>query len=333
MRFFGKRCFYLLLIALNVTYSCRKTSAEPIKLNGYAFGTTFSITYFDNKQVDYSKEIDSLFYLVNRSLSTYIPNSDISRINDGDTTIAVDDLFVEVYQKSQKIYEETQGVFDPTVGVLVNAWGFGPVGDIKDMDSVKVQKLLSFVGFDKVKLVNRRIQKIDSTYFDFNAIAKGYAVDVAGRFLENKNIVNYLVEIGGEVRCRGVNILKKANWKVGIEEPNFDGTRSLQKVIELKDEAIATSGSYRKFITDSLSGKRYVHILDPKTGFPIQSNLLSVSVIGKLDCADVDGYATAIMAMPVENAKSFFEQHKELRGFLIFNDENNTLQTYSTSNF
>lgn len=321
------------IVLVVILVSCKQIDNNPVKLEGHAFGTTFHITYYDNNHHDYSKSIDSLFYLINKSLSTYIPNSDISKINKGDSGIVTDTFFREVYHKSDRIFKETRGVFDPTIGILVNAWGFGPEGEMNSLDSNTVRHLLHYVGFEKVRLQHGKIVKNDSTYFDFNAIAKGYAVDVAGRFLEKKNITDYLVEIGGEVRCKGSNILKNANWKIGIEDPNFDGTRSIRRVVELQDEAIATSGSYRKFKIDSLSGRRYVHILNTKTGYPVQSRLLSVSVIGELDCADVDGYATAIMAMSLKDAKQFFDDHPELKGFLIYNDEDNALQTFTTSNF
>jgi len=324
--------FAFVFFFFSVILSCKKeTNSDVSKLQGYAFGTTFHITY--DKERDFTKEIDSLFHLVNRSLSTYIPNSDISKINKGDTAIVVDGLFSEVYKKSLKIYNETDGIFDPTIGSLVNAWGFGPEGARVKPDSVEIKRLLRFIGFDKVRLEKNKVKKEnDSIYFDFNAIAKGFAVDIAGRYLESKGIANYLVEIGGEIRTRG---FKKdgSSWKAGIEDPNFDGTKSIQKVIELKNEAMATSGSYRKYKIDSVTGKKYIHILNPKTGYSSESSLLSVSVLGQLDCADVDGYATALMAMPLLEAKQFLKNHQELRAYLIYSDEQGNLQTFATENF
>lgn len=324
--------FWMVVFGL---FSCKKMDEpNPVKLKGQAFGTTFHITYYDDNERDLTKQIDSLFYLINKSLSTYIPTSDISKINKGDTSIIVDKFFTEVFHKSKKIYKETNGIFDPTIDVLVNAWGFGPQKSLDRPDSLKIKELLTLVGFDAVQLINGKIIKSDnSIYIGFNAVAKGYAVDVAGRFLESKNILNYLVEIGGEIRARGKNEKRNAPWKMGIENPNFDGTRSLKKIIELKDEAIATSGNYRKFKIDSISGIKYAHILNTKTGYPAQNNLLSVSVIAKLDCADVDAYATALMAMPLEKAKIFFEKHQELKGFLIYSNDEGNIETFTTSNF
>jgi len=329
-----KRLTYsILFLLILVTFSCKKKDNQfNNRLEGYAFGTTFHIVYDAKK--DFTKQVDSLFHLVNRSLSTYIPTSDISKINKGDTTVIIDAYFTEIYQKSLRIYNETDGVFDPTIGVLVNAWGFGPKNITTQPDSLKIKELLKLVGFNKIKLENRKIIKAqDSMYFDFNAIAKGYAIDVVGRFLESQNIANYLVEIGGEVRVRGINKNRNASWEMGIENPNFDGSRSINKIIKLKNESAATSGSYRKFKIDTLTGKKYAHILNTKTGYSTQNNLLSVTIIGSLDCADVDGYATALMAMSLENAISFLEKHSELKGFLIYSDAKGDLLTFITSNF
>ncbi len=326
--------FFIVLILIISTFSCKKNKEKQfVKLKGTAFGTTFHITYYNTDTYNFTKQIDSLFHLVNKSLSTYIPTSDISKINQGDTTVIVDAYFTEVYQKSLKIYNETNGVFDPTIGVLVNAWGFGPEKVTVKPDSLRIKELLRFVGFNKIQLKNGKVIKTyDSIYFDFNAIAKGYAIDIIGRFLESKSITNYLVEIGGEIRTRGINKKKNAAWEMGIENPNFDGTRSLRKIIKLKDVSTATSGSYRKFKIDTLTGKRYAHILNTKTGYSAQNNLLSVTIIAVLDCADVDGYATALMAMSLEKATSFLEKHPELKGFLIYSDAKGGLQTYTTSN-
>ena len=204
-----------------------KKKKDYLKLEGHAFGTTFHINY--DGDLDYTQQVDSLFHAVNKSLSTYIPNSDISKINRGDTTVVVDALFAEVFNKSLRIYKETEGVFDPTIGTLVNAWGFGPEKVSVMPDSTKIKQLLQLVGFNKVHLENNKVQKDNNNiYFDFNAIAKGYAVDVAGRFMESKGITNYLVEIGGEIRTRGVKA-DGSVWKAGIEDPNFDGTRSISK--------------------------------------------------------------------------------------------------------
>ncbi len=326
-----KKILFLLFFIQLIACTNNKT-LKYSKLKGLALGTTFNIIYNDKSISINERQIDSLIHLVNKSMSTYISNSDISKINRGDTTIFVDNLFQEVFNKSNRIYKETNGFFDPTVGILVNAWGFGPDGQIKELDSLQITSMLRYVGFDKVKIENEQvIKKYNQTYIDFNAIAKGYAVDVIGRFLEQKGINNYLIEIGGEIRARGLNQSQNP-WSVAIEKPNFDGSRSFQTTIELLNESIATSGNYRKFKIDEQSGKKFAHTMDTKTGYPSKSNLLSASVIGNLDCADVDGYATALMAMGFEESKSFLLKHPELKAFLIFSDENEEMKTFSTDN-
>lgn len=325
----------LILLFVTFFFSCsnKENNTNFLKLEGFALGTTFHITYENSSNQIFEKQIDSLIHLVNKSLSTYIPNSDISKINKGDTTIVVDEMFQEVFEKSRRIYKETNGYFDPTIGILVNAWGFGPDKMVENLDSTHIIMMLEFVGFDKVKIENGKVlKKYINTYFDFNAIAKGYAVDIIGRFLENKEVSNYMVEIGGEVRARGIS-QKKKPWKIAIENPNFDGSRSFQTTIDLIDESMATSGNYRKFKIDSETGEKYAHIIDAKTGFPAKSNLLSVSVISKADCADVDAYATALMAMGLVESKQFLQKHLELKAFLIYSDQNGKMKTFATNNF
>ncbi len=322
--------FFSFLMFLSV-FSCENT-ADYETLLGTAFGTKFAIKYQDDLHRDMAKSVDSLVRSVNKSLSTYDKTSDISKINQGDTSIIVDDKFKEVYKKSKRIFNETDGVFDPTIGVLVNAWDFGPEKKLKKLDSLKVKELMLQVGFDKVHILkNRIIKENPKTYFDFNAIAKGYGIDVIGRFFESKNIHNYMVEIGGEVRARGKSPSNN-NWKIGIEHPNFDGTQSIQKIIELNNESIATSGTYRKFKIDK-NGNKYAHILNTKTGYPAKSNLLSASVIAPLDCADVDGYATTLIAMGLEKSKEFLKNHQELKAFLIYVDQDGKMQNYQTEAF
>ena len=188
------------------------------------------------------------------------------------------------------------------------------------------------VDFNKVNRSGSLLIKENrDTYLDFNAIAKGYAVDVIAEFLEEKKITNYLVEIGGEIKGKGTNIDKQKAWKIGVENPNFDGTQSIFKAISLKDAAMATSGTYRKFKVDSL-GNRYAHIIDAKTGYPSKTNVLSVSVIAS-DCMTADAYATAFKAMGIESVKAFLKDHTELKAFLIFENDKGELETLSINGF
>lgn len=315
----------LLLVLLLLVIACKEEKKQNItKLQGAVFGTTYHITYVSSE--DYQKPIDSLFVLVNKSLSTYMPTSDISKINQGDTTIVVDDMFVEVFEKAKRIYKETDGYFDPTIGRLIDAYGFGSGKEKKNLTTEEISALMEHVGFDKVSLKDRKVHRESSDIeFNVNAFAKGYGVDVVGRFLESKNIHDYLVEIGGEIRARGTKDGKL--WKVAIEKPNVDGTRSIQKVIELDNESMATSGNYRKYKVNA-EGKKIVHTVNAKTGLAEESNLLSVSVRLKGDCADVDAYATAFLAMGLEKTKVFLEEHPELKVVLLYHNEANELAEY-----
>jgi thiamine biosynthesis lipoprotein len=324
-----KRTVFLsLFISLSLLVSCKqeKLNIEPVRLRGNVFGTSYNIIYYD-VNTDFEKEINFLFDEVNKSMSTYIPDSDISRINRGEENVKVDALFQEVFSKSERIFKETDGYFDPTVGDLVNAWGFGPEKPLNQLDATKVKELLQFVGFNKVKIENSIvIKEFPETYFDFNSIAKGYGIDVVGRFLESKGIENYLVEIGGEVRAKGTKPEDKL-WKVQLDNPDTDGTRSAFTILKLKDKSMASSGNYRKFrIADS--GEKYVHTINPKTGYAKESNLLAASVIAALDCADVDAYATAFMSMGLEKTKAFLKDKPELEVILIYANEKGELEEY-----
>jgi len=235
----------LILLFIFSFFSCSEREPNNTKLSGQVFGTSYSVIY--DSDTNYEKQFDSLFYVINKSMSTYIDNSDISKINRNEG-VEVDEHFTNVFNSSKTIYDVTSGAFDPTIGAVVNAWDFGPEGKIVSLDSLKIDSLMLSVGLDKVKLRRHAISKeYLNTYLDFNAIAKGYAVDVIGEFLESQNINDYLVEIGGEIRSKGKNQEKVANWMVGIDKPNFDGSQSVIKAVNLEDEAMATSGTYRKF--------------------------------------------------------------------------------------
>ena len=307
--------------------ACKQsTIKKDFVLKGFVFGTSYKITYL-NADENYKKSLDSLFLLVNNSVSTYIETSDISQINQGNTNISVDEIFSEVFKKSKKIHKETDGFFDPTVGNLVNAYGFGPKDEKINLTDIQILEQMQFVGLDKIKLIDNKIVKeYPEVYLDFNSIAKGFGIDVVARFFNDKNIANYLIEIGGEIRAKG----SKKNdepWIIKLVNP-VDVENGF-KVINLSDKSMATSGNYRKFRI-SEDGKKYVHTINPKTGFATESNLLSVSVIGAVDCADVDAYATAFMAMGLEKTKEFLENNNELKVILIYLNKNGDLEEYST---
>ncbi len=309
---------------LFLVFSC--TGSKPYrKLEGQALGTSFHITYADT--VDFSSQTDSLFRRINAALSTYHKNSVISRFNRSQRGMVIHDAyFVEVFDKAKRIYRETGGLFDPSVGILVNAWDFGPEKDSLPPDTTRVKKLLNFTGFDKMVWKNDTLTKpYPEMYLDFNAIAKGYAVDVLGRFLESRSVEDYMVEIGGEIRCRGRNP-RGGKWVIGVEKPLTDGSRAIQKEIEITDMSMATSGNYRKYRIDK-NGRKYVHTINPLTGFPEINDLLSATVITTGDCADADAYATSMMVMGYRKARDFILRKDSLSAYFIYLDENGKIQT------
>ncbi|MBR9846402.1 MAG: FAD:protein FMN transferase [Algicola sp.] len=305
-----------------------QSSSENTKISGPVFGTSFSVIY--NSESDYSKQFDSLFAVVNQSMSTYIPDSDLSKLNRNEA-IVMDAHFKKVFSASKIIHKTTEGVFDPTIGDVVNAWDFGADKNKFLTDSTTIDSLMRFVGFDKVLMIDSKVKKQPQTYIEFNAIAKGYGVDVIADFLETENVDNYLVEIGGEIRASGINKEKESPWRVGLDEPRFDGEQSVLKAITLTNVGMATSGTYRKFKTDE-QGNRYAHIIDTKTGYPSKTNILSVSVIAE-DCMTADAYATAFQAMGIEKVTEFLKAHPELKAFLVFENENNELETLNLNDF
>ncbi|NKI30335.1 FAD:protein FMN transferase [Croceivirga thetidis] len=326
-----KACFVILLSFL----LCCKTE-KPLEKNiavGEAMGTTYAITYFAKGQVDLQNEIESVFAEVYQSMSTYIPNSDISRINSGDSTIVVDDMFKKVFEVSKKVHKASNGYFDPTVGVLVNAWGFGP-GESIILDSTKVDSLLQFVGFDKVSLTKKgRIKKLNPAIeFDFNAVAKGYSIDLLGNLLDERGYKNYLVEVGGEILTKGTNVLSGKRWTVGIDNPTDLSYRGSAAVVSLENKALASSGNYRKFRIDERTGEKYVHSVDPKTGYTKNSNVLATTVLAK-DCASADAFATAFMVMELEDTKAYLKSDKDVDAFIIFIGDDGTTQSYMTPGF
>jgi len=320
------------ILVLLVLVSCKQEEG-PIKnmVSGEVFGTYYNIQFFDEEKIDYSKQYDSLFFEINKSTSTYIPTSDISKINKGDTGIVVDHHFTKVFHTSKEIYDTTEGFFDPTIGVLVNAWDFGPNGKIASLDSLKIDSLMQSVGFHNLSLNKGKINNPKKAFIDFNAIGKGYALDVIADFLYHKGHQNYLIDIGGEVVAKGINVESSNLWSIGIEEPNFDGTQSRKKVIGLDNTAMATSGVYRKFKIDE-NGERYSHILDAKTGYPSKTNILSVSVIAQ-NCATADAYATAFKAMGISKTAELLKSHPELKVYFIYEDDEKVLKTLSLNNF
>jgi thiamine biosynthesis lipoprotein len=278
--------------------------------------------------ISHKTAIDSLLKEIDSSMSTYLPISFISRINNNDSSVLVDQYFIDVFNKSIEVSEKTDGLFDVTVAPLVNSWGFGYTKKAT-LDNNKIDSLLQLVGYKFVKLEGNKIIKAKpEVKLDFNAIAQGYSVDVLANYLESKGIENYLVELGGELKAKGKK--EQENWKVGIDKPGEKASteRKLEAVINLNNKALATSGNYRKFYEEN--GQKFSHIINPKTGYPAKQNLLSATVIAD-DGITADAYATAFMVMGLNKSIQFLEdnKHLQLEVYFIY-DDHGTWKTYTS---
>ncbi|GAB3175378.1 FAD:protein FMN transferase [Telluribacter humicola] len=310
---------------------CQSTRKSYTHLEGQAQGTTFRIVYNDSLARDYSHAVDSIFRVIDHSMSLWDSTSVISGFNANRSYVRADPHFATVFRKAQEVSASTSGYFDATVGPLVKIWGFSYKKGLPQPDSARVDSLLRLVGYKKVRLEGGQLQKeTPAMEVDFNAIAQGYTVDVIADFLKSKGVKNYLVEIGGEVRAEGRNE-RDETWHIGIDKPvdNSEEGRPLQTVVPLSGRALATSGSYRKFV--ERDGRRYSHAIDPHTGFPITHSLLSISVIAD-DCMTADAYATAFLVMGLDRALPIAKAHNlELYG--IYEGEGGALQVYSSPGF
>ena len=299
---------------------------------GPAQGSTFSISYLVPEGVDYRKDIDSILKSMDQQMSLWVENSEISRLNRGDSVYLSND-FQEVILKSIYISELTNGDFDITIAPLIKAWGFSG-GTRKD--SINVDSLMNYVGY-KGLLASRPGPMLDKFalpkgyQIDVNAIAQGYTVDIVSNFFHNANVHNYMIEIGGEVRCKGTNIDGR-KWRIGIEQPQEErAAGQYQTIVVLDTMSLATSGNYRKFWVDE-RGQRVVHTIDPETGQPVISNLLSVSIIAN-NATFADALATACMVSGLARAKAMVERFPNTEGYFIVGNKYGEFEVQTTSNW
>lgn len=319
-----KKILFVVAILSFVACSNQKESSL-ITIEGEAQGTTYHIAYINSKGENFQRAIDSLLIEIDKSLSTYHKTSIITRFNQADSIVEVDKMFTDVFNLSKQVYQESEGAFDPTVAHLVNAWGFG-FKNLENTDSTTIDSLLKFVDFDAITIVGNNVTKTNKNLMlDFNAIAQGYSVDVIANFLADQGIENYMVEIGGEVKVRGKNDKNKL-WRIGIDKPvENEAERTLEAVVNLENQSLATSGNYRKFYEKD--GVKYSHTLNPKTGYPVRHSLLSATVITD-NCALADAYATVFMVVGIDKAKEILAKNKKIKAVLIFENENKELETY-----
>ena len=316
---------FLLILIIGSIFVIRQQSNTPFqKDEGMVFGTIYHITY--QSDINYQKEIEAELQKVDNSLSPFNKTSIISRVNRNEK-VKVDEMFSEVFQLAEKISGDTDGAFDITVAPMVNAWGFGfKTGNPPTRQAI--DSLRAIVGFHTVSLQNGYvIKKNPKTMLDCSAIAKGYGTDVVARFLKKKGIQNFMVEIGGEIVVNG-NSEKLQPWRIGINKPTDDSlntSQAIQDVVSVSNIAMATSGNYRNFYYKN--GKKYAHTIDPKTGYPVQHNILSATVFAD-DCATADAYATSFMVLGLDGAKKILEKHPELCAYLIYSDQKGSNQIW-----
>ncbi|MDX5448904.1 MAG: FAD:protein FMN transferase [Bacteroidota bacterium] len=318
------------LLSLSIIGCSDPVDLEQLTISGFTQGTTYSISYVDSLHRNFKPSIDSILLDIDQSLSLWNENSLIVSLNEGDT-VSPDIHLDKVIRRSVEISRETGGTFDITLAPLIRAWGFGKE-KVDRPDSATVRSLLKVIGVGGIHRWKEAIYLDPGYMLDPNAIAQGYSVDVVADFLRQKGIGNYMVEIGGEVRCLGKNINDRI-WRIGIDKPaeQIQADR-FQAIVELPDRALATSGNYRKFWVDEQTGMKFQHTIDPVTGFPVRNNLLSVTVIGP-NATDADAYATACMVMGVYKAQAFLGQREDLEALLIFSDEEGNWKEWSTEGF
>ncbi|WP_291720042.1 FAD:protein FMN transferase [Bernardetia sp.] len=339
-----------LIVLMFLVYKCRSSEnvgnilttedKKMYQVYGETMGTTYTIKYEAESGKNYQMAIDSLLKAFNQSLSTYIPNSEISifnRMQNIDSAIVFqNNFFYPVLKRSREIFEISEGAFDPTLAPLIRVWGFGEIEEPEKIPTEKIDSLLELVGFDKYIVFDEKILKKTKPQIqlNFNAIAQGYGVDVIAFFLEEQNIKNYMVEIGGEVRANGKGTSGNG-WKIGIDKPieetkdNPNTERKLQAIVTLNNKSLVTSGNYRKFYIRD--GKKYPHTINPNTGYPVSHNLLSATALAD-DAITADALGTACMVLGREKALEMIEKLDNAEVFLIY-DDNGTVKTQMSKGF
>ncbi len=294
-------------------------SVEKQQFFGTTQGSYYSIIYYDEQNRDFSGDFDSIFRVIENTLSLWDENSMISRVNRNDESVVLNQIFIDNFNYAIRAAELSEGYFDPTVGPLVSAWGFH-FKDGVEMTPEIVDSLKQFVGYHKIKIEDGKVIKENPDMtLDFNAVAQGYTTDMIGDFLLLNGVENFLVDVGGEILAKG----NKPNgdlWKVGIEKPaeDKDAERIVQEIVELKDKSIVTSGNYRKYV--ERNGKRYSHSIDPNTGFPAANNMLSATIICD-NTAWADCLASICMLVGMERAKEILATQEGVKAFFIYEEE------------
>ena len=300
-------------------FACGRAGVNYSVIEGFAQGTTYRIVYScDVTGVAIDSLVESIFEKVDTSMSGYNPKSTLSKVNRGEDVV-VEQIFINVFNRAREMYDITGGYFDISAAPLFDIWGFG-FSEKSTVTQRTIDSLRQFMGMDKVSIVDGKVVKTDSRVkLNLNAIAKGYTSDLVAEAFDNIGIKNYMIEIGGEIFCKGVN---KAGdlWNIGIdlpEEGNFVQGAELVGVIKLSGKGLATSGNYRKYYEEN--GQKYSHTIDPLTGYPSRHSLLSATVVAP-DAMTADAYGTYLMIIGLERAIAVVENTPEIEAFLVYSD-------------
>ncbi|MFT6899701.1 MAG: thiamine biosynthesis lipoprotein [Paraglaciecola sp.] len=324
--------FISLLAFVLLLCSCSQAPVET-HLTGNTMGTTYNVKFVNPGNVDEQPlhdKIDALLVNVNKLMSTYDPQSELSRFNQWHSKepFALSPQTLIVMREAKRLGELSHGVLDVTVGPLVNLWGFGPDAKPEKRPSEQViAQVKGRTGLDKLHLLDNGAQKTESDlYVDLSTIAKGYGVDVVAELLDAQGLHDYLVEIGGEMRVAGHKATGD-QWRIAVEKP-ISSERSVLEIISIGNNAIATSGDYRNYFEEQ--GVRYSHLIDPRTGSPINHNLVAVTVVHPSSMT-ADGLATALIVMGKEAALALAE--KNALAVLLITKENGEFKEYTTTWF
>ena len=321
-------CFSCFVVTLLLA-SCHP-QPQKIVLQGLAQGSYYAVTYFDEQNRNFQREIDSIFHAVDMSVNLWVDSSVISKVNRNEE-VTLDSIFIDNFNIAQEAAVLSDGYFDPTISPIVAAWGFS----YKTGDSITPQlidSLKRLVDYRNIRIEGGKVVKgSPDMKLDFNAIAQGYTSDLIAIFLESCGIRNFLVDTGGEIMVRG-NKPNGQPWIVGIEKPaeNWDSERTVQTRIALRDKGLVTSGSTRKYV--ERNGKRYSHCIDPKTGYPVEHNVLSVTVLAE-NSVWADALASICMVMGLEKSLPLIESMDGVEAYYIFVNGKNELETFATEGF
>lgn len=316
----------LSILSISITFTSCNTNKNQIELSGTTQGTFYNIKYYSKDKINYQNSVDSILSEIDNSLSIYNPNSLISKINRREEGVKPDNHIIYNFNISKEIYTETNGAFDVTAKRLFDAWGFGNHNLHDPLSYEEIEKILPFIGNDKVKLDNDNnfIFENDSIELCFNAVAKGYTVKVIADFFDSQNLESYIIEIGGEVYAKGTKPFNKA-WKVGVANP-VENSTSLYTYFKLNNTSAVTSGNYNNFY--EYNGKKYTHVIDPRNGYPAENGVLSVTVVHE-NPAIADAWATSFMVLGLEQSKQIVEKMEGLGVYIIYDNPNNYDNSYT----